>query len=133
MWKMKLLTTWGVILLTSACSLFTVDEGELGTLEGHVTIGPLVPVSRDGEPDPTPSPEVYAARKILIFEEDGKTEVAQVDIDSEGNYHVELPAGSYVVDINHSGMDHAAGLPMLVEITAGEITQFDVDIDTGIR
>jgi hypothetical protein len=131
--KFKLLITWGVILFTSACSYFPIDVSEFGVLEGHVTIGPLVPVLREGEPDPTPSPEVYAARKIVIFDEDGKTEVIRVDIDSEGNYHIELPAGSYVVDINHIGIDHAAGLPAQVEINPGEITHLNVDIDTGIR
>lgn len=104
-----------------------------GTLRGHVTIGPLVPVVQVGVPDPTPAPEVYAARQIVIFKTNGKTEVARANIDAQGNYEIDLPVGTYVVDINRIGVDHATGLPTEVDILADQITVLDVDIDTGIR
>lgn len=104
-----------------------------GTLRGRVTIGPLVPVLQEGEPEPTPAPEVYAARKILIFKSNGNRLVAEAEIDPQGNYAVELPAGIYLVDINHHGIDTAAGLPAEVVIREGAVTFLDVDIDTGIR
>jgi len=44
-----------------------------------------------------------------------------------------LPPGTYVVDIEHTGIDHAAGLPVRVVIHSNEVTRIDVDIDTGIR
>lgn len=107
--------------------------GETGVLQGHVTIGPLVPVVREGEPEPTPGPEVYASRQIVIYASDGQTEVARVQIDGKGNYRVELAVGTYVVDINHAGIDMAKELPKTVEIESGQVTRLDVDIDTGIR
>lgn len=115
-----------------ACAEVEVSRGT-GTLEGHVTIGPLVPVVREGEPEPTPSPEVYAARKIVIYTPGGKTEIARVSIDSYGNYQVALQVGRYVVDINRIGIDRAADLPKTVEIFEGQVTRLDIDIDTGIR
>ena len=107
--------------------------GETGVLQGHVTIGPLVPVVQEGVPEPTPAPEVYASRQIVIYASDGQTEVARVQIDGKGNYRVTLPVGTYVVDINHAGIDMAKELPKTVEIVGGETTRLDVDIDTGIR
>jgi hypothetical protein len=104
-----------------------------GTLRGHVSIGPLAPVVREGETEPTPAPEVYAARQIVIFKADGKREVARADIDAQGNYEVALQVGTYVVDINHTGIDFAENLPMEMVIAADEITVLNVDIDTGIR
>ena len=98
-----------------------------------MTIGPLVPVVREGEPEPTPAPEVYASRQIVIYAEDGHTEVARVQIDPRGDYRVELAVGTYVVDINYVGIDTAKELPKSVQIRAGKITRLDVDIDTGIR
>ena len=118
-----------VALSTLGCSL---GPKATGTLEGHVSIGPLVPVLREGEPEPTPAPEVYAGRQIVVFSSGGR-EITRVEIDGQGNYRVALPAGSYLVDINHAGIDSAAGLPAEVEIMAGQTTQLDVDIDTGIR
>jgi hypothetical protein len=106
---------------------------ETGILQGHVTIGPLVPVVREGEPEPTPAPEVYASRQIVIYAADGQTEVTRVQIDGQGNYQVGLPVGTYVVDINRAGIDRGIGLPATVQIEANEVTRLDVDIDTGIR
>ena len=106
---------------------------ETGTLEGHVTIGPLVPVMREGEPEPTPAPEVYAGRQIVIYAQDGRTEITRVQIDAEGNYRVTLPVGTYVVDINRIGIDRGIDLPKTVEIVSGQVTRLDVEIDTGIR
>jgi hypothetical protein len=123
---------WLVVAIAciAACSATAQASG---TLEGHVTIGPLVPVVRQGEPEPTPAPEVYAARQIVVFARDGQTEVARAQVDAGGDYRVTLPAGTYVVDINHAGIDRAADLPKTVQISAGQVTRLDVDIDTGIR
>jgi hypothetical protein len=118
--------------LLSACTS-TLQTQATGILRGHVTIGPLVPVLREGELEPTPAPEVYAARQIVIYKSDGKTEVVRAEIDAQGNYEVSLPVGVYVVDINRGGIDSASGLPKEVEIKKGEVTVLDVDIDTGIR
>ena len=123
-----------VFLIGLFCLLGCVPRTqETGTLEGHVTIDPLVPVVRVGEPAPTPPPEVYAARAIVIFKQDGETEFTRLKIDANGNYRAELPVGRYVVDIHHTGIDHASGLPKEVEITNHNVTRLDIDIDTGIR
>ena len=129
---MRRLLLLTIILLTLACN-DRPQEQERGTLAGHVTIGPLVPVSREGVPDPTPAPEVYAARKIVIYAEDGQTEITRVEIDAEGDYEVALPVGTYVVDINHLGIDQAIDLPTTIQILSGQLTLLDIDIDTGIR
>jgi hypothetical protein len=126
----KLLQIFSIGIWLAAC---TTAPSQSGTLRGHVTIGPLVPVVREGEPEPTPAPEVYAARHIVIYKANGKTEVAHADIDAQGNYEIALPVGTYVVDINHLGVDHAAGLPQEIQIIADGVTVLDVDIDTGIR
>lgn len=119
-----------VVLAGAAC---TSEPEATGTLTGHVSIGPLVPVVREGVPEPTPAPEVFAGRQIVVFSGDGRREIVRVSIDGQGNYRVDLPVGRYQVDINHAGIDSAAGLPAEVEIHAGKITRIDVDIDTGIR
>jgi hypothetical protein len=90
-------------------------------------------VVREGEEPPTPSPEVYAARQIVVYELDGRTEVTRFQIDASGNYHGELPVGKYLIDINHVGIDSAPELPMTIEISAGSPVRLDIDIDTGIR
>jgi len=102
-------------------------------LQGAVTIGPLVPVVGPGVVEPTPGPQVFAERKIVLFDAKGKRELQQVDIQDDGTYLVELLVGTYVVDINRLGIDHGSGLPATVEIRQNQITILDIDIDTGIR
>jgi hypothetical protein len=119
------------------------DAGELllpppgwkgtGTLEGHVTIGPLVPVAHQGTPEPTPWPEVWQGRLIMIYADDGQTEVTFAAIDAQGEYRVRLQAGTYVVDINRLGLDRGMDLPKKVEILSDQVTRLDVEIDTGLR
>jgi hypothetical protein len=122
-----------LMVMLGALAACATATPEWGILEGRVTIGPLMPVSQPGAPDPTPAPEVYAEREIVVYGRDGRDEVARVQIGADGTYSVRLAPGTYVVDINHVGIDQAAGLPKMVDIHSGEITRLDIDIDTGIR
>ena len=106
---------------------------QVGALEGRVSIGPLTPVERVGVPTPTPPPEVYAARSINIFQANGKTLVANVKINPDGTYRVELKPGTYVVNIARTGLDRGTDLPRTITIVDGQTTHLDIDIDTGIR
>ncbi len=106
---------------------------EFGVLEGQVSIGPLVPVVREGEDPPTPAPEVFAAREIVVYKKNGKTEFIRLEIDSIGWYQGKLPVGTYVIDINRIGIDSADNLPLEIKITSGSLTRLDINIDSGIR
>jgi len=118
-----------IMLFLSGCS---GTAPATAVLQGKVIIGPLTPVERPGV-TPTVPPEVYAARKVMVYDTDGKNLVRQVDIDSTGHYRVQLEPGTYSVDINHAGIDRSRDVPKKVEIKPGEIVQLDIDIDTGIR
>jgi len=106
-------------------------------LQGAVTIGPISPVERPGE-NPPVSPEVFAARNLIIYDESGKNLVrevyfTQIGQGATGYYTAQIAPGTYVVDINHLGMDRADNLPVKITVTADETVTIDVDIDTGIR
>ena len=118
------------LLALSACSS---DPPERGILEGQVYIGPLQPAMQTGEEAPTPAPEVYAAREIVVYKKNGVTEFTRLEIGATGWYQGELPVGSYVIDINRIGIDLADNLPKKIEIRAGITTILDIEIDTGIR
>jgi len=115
------------------CASCSPGPKEFGVLEGQVNIGPLVPVMREGEEAPTPAPEVYAAREIVVYKKNGETEFTRLGIDSNGWYQGELPVGIYVIDINRIGIDSAEGLPKEIEIMSNRVIRLDIEIDTGIR
>jgi hypothetical protein len=124
------LTLFIVASLAVACRPRVV---QVGVLQGEVNIGPLVPAIREGQSEPTPSPEMYAARQIVIYAAAGGKEIQRVPIDATGNYRVELPVGAYIIDINRIGIDSADRLPTQVEIKSGETVILDVSIETGLR
>jgi hypothetical protein len=102
-----------------------------GFLEGFVTIGPICPVEQINVTCPVP-PSAYEARKIVLSTEEAQV-VTIVDIDSTGFYHTSLAPDTYIVDINHIGMDHSTDVPTAVTIIAGQTTVLNISIDTGIR
>ena len=104
---------------------------------GAVTIGPITPVQKPNECPPVP-PEAFAARKLIIYDESGKKLVREIYFTQIGNsahgyYAAQVGAGTFVVDINHNGMDRAANLPMKITVSKDETVTIDVNIDTGIR
>jgi hypothetical protein len=127
---MRWLLLLACMILVAACS----SAGqETGTLTGHVTIGPLQPVQRQGEPEPTPGPEVYAAWKIVVYTPDMRKEVARASIDDEGNYTMELRPGTYTVTAEQTSGRGLSQVTHTAKIAAGQTTRQDIDIDTGIR
>lgn len=117
-------------LLLGAC---TNKPAATGILEGKVTVGPLTPVERAGVTPPAPPAEVFTSRGIEILQ-DGHSDIYKtIHFNADGTYNVSLPEGSYTVRLLSSGIDRAAELPATVKITAGEVTELNINIDTGIR
>lgn len=125
---------WLLLLLGVVGCTAVAEEPATATLQGHVTIGPLQPVLREGETPPPVPPEVYAARSLDIFTADGETLVTTVSFNSDGSYQVVLQPGHYRLVLGAaSSIDHSPELPQTVELKAGETLNVDFSIDTGIR
>ncbi len=103
-----------------------------GVIEGKVTIGPICPVERIDRPCQVP-PSTYTSRKIILYAKDGVTKLTEVALDGQGNFHIDVPPGIYVIDMTRNGIERITGLPQLVTITSGSIAQLTINIDTGIR
>ena len=135
-----------VLLILLAIGLLAGSLGNLSCcpggpenvlLQGAVTIGPISPVEQPGECPPVP-PEVFSARKIVIYDESGQRLVREVAITQIGNgaigyYTAQIAPGTYTVDINRVGIDSADNLPQKITVVGDETVTIDVDIDTGIR
>lgn len=121
-----------VILLILPISGCVGETQDPGILEGRVSIGPIWPVERPGEQRPIP-PEVYEARKVMVYDKSGKMLVEEVSLSSEGYYRVDLMPRTYTIDINRIGIDSSSEVPKQIVIESGQTVVLNIDIDTGIR
>jgi hypothetical protein len=117
-------------------SLSLTDNEAFGRIVGTVRIGPICPVEQF-PPDPACSPtlEMFGRVRTLIWSSEGRL-LRDIPLDSQGNYAVALEPGIYLVGTNDHGFGiggQGGGLPVRVELAAGETTRVDIDIDTGIR
>ncbi len=124
------------VIFLSGCTnapVPNVTQGK-GTLTGKVMIGPLCPVERY-PPDPMckPTADTYKAWPIAVWSPNKVYKVAEIKPDLNGTYSLELPVGTYVVDLMNKQTFGARNLPATITIRAQETTTLNIDIDTGIR
>ena len=101
-----------------------------GYVSGHVTIGPICPVEREGEQCVIP-PETYTSREVLIYSANQTTVLERGKLDALGNYKMALQPGSYYVQISPAGI--GPGEKKAVTVKSFETAVVNFDIDTGIR
>jgi hypothetical protein len=117
------------LLLTCSAS---IEAASPGFLEGHLRIF----LSKEVElADGTPAfitAESYAEFPLIILSPDRK-EVARITADASGNYHIALPPGDYVLDIQGRRRGHIRATPQPFTIVSNQTVRVDMDIDTGVR
>lgn len=96
------------------------------TVAGHVSAGPVAPVSRPGQSDTRP---VDAAKVEALR---GADVVAVTSTDRAGYYQLQLPPGTYVIAVTASGL-RPAPLEKTVVVSAGQPQTLDFLLDTRIR
>ena len=104
-----------------------------GFVEGHLKIVSPREVELAGGEAPTIGPEVYAEYPLIILGSDGKTEIARVSADGNGNYRAALPPGNYVLDVQGRAPGRVRAQPRRFEVVSGQTSRVDMDIDTGVR
>jgi hypothetical protein len=135
-WK-KILFALCILVGSFLSGCYQPQGPETVLLQGVVIIGPINPVEVPGQPVVV-SPEVFAARKIVLYDASGERFVRDIAITQIGNgatgyYTAQIAPGTYTVDINHAGVDFADNLPQKITVIADETVTIDVNIDTGIR
>ena len=112
------------------------DEGAtppaagMGALSGSVIRWPMSPVQGPGLP---PAAAPAAGVKLVVYGP-GRQEIATVLTDQAGHYRLNLPPGSYLIEMAPvKGRGFTKDLPATVTITQGQETRLNIRIDTGIR
>jgi hypothetical protein len=101
--------------------------GESG-IQGQVTIGPACPGPVRIE---TPCPDRPFQATLTILDQNNQV-VAKVQTDSQGNFHIALPPGTYIIQSATSAAMPRAG-DQTVTVTKGQFTQVNITFDSGMR
>lgn len=104
-----------------------IARGESG-VRGTITLGPLCPVPREGQPCPD---RPYIATVVVS---DGSGEVARVSSRGDGTYALALSAGRYVVTpLGAQGRPSRSATPVDIVLESGAWAVLDITYDSGIR
>jgi hypothetical protein len=76
---------------------------------------------------------MYAAHLVSVYSSDRSKLIVTLTPDANGNFSATLPAGTYVVDVQHQQVGSVRGAPTTVTITTGQSVSVSISIDTGIR
>jgi hypothetical protein len=125
--------------LVSACAFLllagsaSINAAPPGFVEGHLKIiSPREVELADGN-TPAIAGKNYTEYPLIILSRDGKKEIARVTADGNGNYHVALPPGDYVLDVQGRAPGHVRAKPQPFTVASNQTVHLDMDIDTGIR
>jgi hypothetical protein len=125
--------------LISACVLLllasraSIDAAPPGFVEGHLKIISPKEVELADENAPAITAKNYAEYPLIILTQDEKKEIARVTADGNGNYHVALPPGDYVLDVKGRVRGHLRAKPQRFTVVSNQTVRVDMDIDTGVR
>jgi hypothetical protein len=111
-----------------------IDAAPPGFVEGHLKIvSPKEVELADGSPPADVATMNYAEYPLIILSRDGKTEIARVTADQNGNYRVSLPPGDYVLDVQDRRRRHVRASPQPFRVASNQTVRVDMNIDTGVR
>ena len=114
-----------VLVLTAACAS-NAGSAPSGGIEGHVTIGPMCPVEREGSPCP---PGTWSGT-VRATASDGS--VHDTVTAADGSYQLALAPGTYTVTPVVDGAGPPIAKPVTVSVTSA-MQQLDLQLDSGIR
>ncbi len=111
---------------TSEPARTAATQGGSG-IEGQTVIGPVCPVARANQPCP---PRPYPA-KINVMGS-GNQQITQAQSDAQGQFRIDLPAGTYTLMPLSPGI-YPRAAPQTVTVQASGYISVTIDYDSGIR
>jgi hypothetical protein len=118
--------------LIAASLAVTAAVPNTGSVQGQVTVA--VPRGTALSDDASSQKEKipYRDYPLVVRSSDGKTEIAQVSLDEEGKFQIDLPAGDYLLDMKH----RRKGLRVMArpfKVVVGQTVRVNFEISQGLE
>jgi hypothetical protein len=105
-----------------------------GFLEGHLKIASLGAAEpSDAMPRQTITAEKYAEYLLIVLSQDGKSEIARVTADGNGNYRAALPPGNYILDLQDRAAKRVRAKPQPFSVVSNQTVRVDMNVIVGFR
>jgi hypothetical protein len=114
-------------------SVALAGSSNSGVLEGRIQILVKAGTNLAGVDDTSATKEKipYVDSPLAVLSKNGKSEVAQVTPDSEGRFHLNLPAGDYVLDVKQRGRLRVTERPFT--IISGQTVRVDLTVESAVE
>ena len=119
---------WQAVTATSNAS-----AAGTGVLEGQVQVTQSIG-TRLAEDTSAPQKKVPSAEyPVVVLSKDGRTQVAQVPVNAEGRFRVDLAPGDYLLDVKRQSGRRVRVSARPFTVVAGQTIQVDLDIESGVE
>ena len=117
------------LLLLSSASIAATQSG---FVKGHVKIIFSKEVDLADQTQSQANDINYADFPLVVRSHDRKKEIARITADKKGDYHIELPPGDYILDVQRKP-GRLRAKPEPFKVVSGQTVRVDMTIDTGVR
>ena len=120
--------------VATAASGLTATEPQ-GFVEGHVKIISPKEVELAGAPPSKSDAMAYADCSLVVLDKAGRKQVTRFTADEKGNFHVALPPGDYILDLDERGPGKGGprANPQPFTIVSNQTVRVDMTIDSHVR
>ena len=105
-----------------------------GSMEGRLKItwlGAAEAEASDERPRQAVAPETYAKYPLIILSQDGKSQIARVTADGNGNYRAALPPGAYILDVEDRAAKRLRAKSQPFTVVSNQTVRVDMNIVIG--
>jgi hypothetical protein len=104
-----------------------------GTVEGRVQIARSGGAELADDTSTEKQKAPLSDYPVVVLSKDGKKEISQVTLDSEGRFHLNLPAGDYLLDVKRNGRNRLRALARPFTVVVGQTVRVDLTVESAIE
>lgn len=120
------------VLLFVVIRVAVAGSSSTGILEGQVQILRSGGANLSDDTSARKEKAPYSGAPLVVLSKDGKTEVSQILPDSDGRFHVNLPAGDYVLRLKQHGRGRLRAEARPFTIVAGQTVRVDMTVESAV-
>ena len=104
-----------------------------GVLEGQVQLSASIGTHLADDTSPSQKKVPCAEYPVVVLSKDGRTQVAEVPVNAEGRFRINLPPGDYLLDVKREGRRQVRVSARPFAVVAGQTIQVDLDIERAVE